>query len=737
MKKSLKMLILMLIFCVFMSGCHTKESGGEIAGTASGMSGTVESDAGKGTDETGTKSEEAETKSEDPPGSTSSSTSARNPDDNRLKEQSRLLKKLYSQDGENQGAYELPVSLGSDEMVICMECDKEKLLLLSADKDLKVLLFDLDTGKMIAEKAYEAEEYAFGDAGFLEDGRIWIYLPEQGKLQYLDGNLNVQKEVEVPESYEAGWSADQEQDILWSMDENELELFSYQIETGEETQYELKALIDELEESDSYWCCLNQTACGYAYVTVSRWGGSSQCYRISVLGGLAEQQMMLSSNFMNFRTEGGAYAFQKWFRLIDFSKDDELITLPRKHQEEIIDYQDQYLFCGRDNVVSVYDCEQKVFYDGYEIQGQSEDEVPLWYYVSCTAARPDSHQVIFVLYCPEETQVILYDLETVPSAEQFSVEKYTKNQIQEHIQENHQNIQTQYGLSVISVDEAERNKDASGYHLEKEFGILDELDANDAFWDFLDTLPDEMAAQMLEGKDCTVEICFGGPITGGEDSGNLSAAGAYVTSWFDEASSTLYSRMVIDSTGKEVLERNLAHEFFHLMEERFIQCETEIYAVREGTAKETRFLDERDSDSGFYSDRKLRESKILDWDTQWMALSPEDSYVYSYDESFYSYGESEEDYVYFYGKDPEQVYFLDGYCRTFPTEDRARIFEYLYMAGNGEELHECFESEHIREKAVYLCQLIRSCYPSVDTSSRNIWEKALSEEDWARVCTGK
>ena len=268
MKKSLKILILMLIFCVFMSGCHTKKPGGETTGISSGMSETMESDSVKGTDE-------AETKSDDSSDSASSSAPAPNPDDNKLKEQSRLLKKLYSQDGENQGAYELPVSLDSDEMVICMECDKEKLLLLGADKNLKVLLFDLDAGEMIAEKEYEAEEYAFGDAGFLEDGSIWLYLPEQGKLQYLDEHLNVQKEVEVPESYEAGWSADQEQDILWSMDENELELFSYQIETGEETQYELKSLIDELEESDEYWCCLNQTACGYAYVTVSKWGGSS------------------------------------------------------------------------------------------------------------------------------------------------------------------------------------------------------------------------------------------------------------------------------------------------------------------------------------------------------------------------------------------------------------------------------------------------------------------------------
>ncbi len=79
-------------------------------------------------------------------------------------------------------------------------------------------------------------------------------------------------------------------------------------------------------------------------------------------------------------------------------------------------------------------------------------------------------------------------------------------------------------------------------------------------------------------------------------------------------------------------------------------------------------------------ERKLQSGgEILTDDSQWNALNPAPD---MYAESYQAYAERDyaaeglADYIYGMGTDPARICFTDPYALTYPTEDRARIFEY-------------------------------------------------------------
>lgn len=142
----------------------------------------------------------------------------------------------------------------------------------------------------------------------------------------------------------------------------------------------------------------------------------------------------------------------------------------------------------------------------------------------------------------------------------------------------------------------------------------------------------------------------------------------------------------------DTLPQNLAHEFTHVMEDRIYAC-----------------AQERD----------------LDYLTYWEALSPPDAYYYSYfdekGEEVSDAGSTAEPVP----EDLDEIWFLDAYSKTYPSEDRARILEYLF-AGEGSRYAYAFQGEPIRRKAQYLCAVIRACFPSAETAQDLPWERMIS-----------
>ena len=96
----------------------------------------------------------------------------------------------------------------------------------------------------------------------------------------------------------------------------------------------------------------------------------------------------------------------------------------------------------------------------------------------------------------------------------------------------------------------------------------------------------------------------------------------------------------------------------------------------------------------------LGETGTLDEET-WSSMNPEDfEYYYAYinengesyewagDPKYTSWGNA------YYSGDVDSVYFIDPYSTTFPTEDRARLREYV-LANPGGSPESSFESVHL------------------------------------------
>lgn len=697
MKK--RLMVLLVLLCLGISGCQRAEADSAVgdgmeAGTGSGLvSGLPERPSG--TPQTETKTQE--------------------------QIQSELLKRLYKADGTNKGAYLLPVELGESSYIIRMECFQNKLLILMGGSGLDVQLFDLDQGKIINSINYDVGYEDMGEGGFLEDGSIWIFVPARETLYYLSLELEMIDSVELDVLYRSAWYSDYDEDILWTMDYEKEMLYYYMVKTQEEKEYSLQALLEEQKDSEGSWWSLDKAGGGFAYLTVTTDFHRLDRYRFSALTRQLTSDLLANTSAMSGGESGSFYQFHDKYRIIDFSEPNQVIGLEGiNEKEQLIFYQDQYLFSGVENKLYIYDCSRGLCYTGYE-GDLPEEEGELWNYVTTAAARPDTRQILFSIMSPQEQKIILCDLEMFTEPRRAAVTRSDVEQVRTQYDKNNQYIEQEYEIQMLTLEEAWEKDDMSGYILWDNVGILDLLDASEMLKEFLDELPSGMVYEMLESRGGDVEICFSGTISGDESSGNLSYAGAYVTTCFydDNGESAFFTRMAADVSLKSMLQTNFAHEWFHLLEDHIWDCEMETCWSGEETEGEAL------SPGG-----KARKELLENWENQWIGISPEDGYFYEYNESL-AYDEEKGIYVYVNEADVDDVYFIDAYSRTFPKEDRARIFEHLYMAGlTGEEFPWGFESVHIRQKAVYLCQLLRSCYPSVDTPEKNIWEQGLCSEDW-------
>ncbi len=222
-------------------------------------------------------------------------------------------------------------------------------------------------------------------------------------------------------------------------------------------------------------------------------------------------------------------------------------------------------------------------------------------------------------------------------------------------------------------------------------GGLKKLDA------FLAALPPQLLRASLSTDYNGLGFYLSGPILPRGTDGISSAAGL--------SSDHGQERYIIFDAFDDSVPATLAHEFMHLLEDK---------------------LEEADNVSG------------QDLLGGFVRLSPR-----NYDDGGYNYGyhtaegfqlsdtaftwEDMDD-----AKHPQDVWYIDSYSRSFPLEDRARIFEKLFTAGDS--LPEYFKSPHLMAKAKYLCALIREAFPELASGPSPVWEKhipAPAGGDWS------
>lgn len=192
----------------------------------------------------------------------------------------------------------------------------------------------------------------------------------------------------------------------------------------------------------------------------------------------------------------------------------------------------------------------------------------------------------------------------------------------------------------------------------------------------------------LSDKVNSISLYFCGRLAPTDGSG-ISTAAAIA---FEENG---HRAIAADVSGSMSLAENLSHELMHVMDDLLL----------------------------------LKESETgIPYLNGWEQILPEGiSYEYSYHEDAGSrYTLSEEK--------PELRWFIDSYAKSFPTEDRARIMEYLLLSyeearrGNADYGKQYFDAASVTplaEKGALLCRLLRECFDSLKNAPVQPWEEPV------------
>ena len=232
-------------------------------------------------------------------------------------------------------------------------------------------------------------------------------------------------------------------------------------------------------------------------------------------------------------------------------------------------------------------------------------------------------------------------------------------------------LSEKYGMEIRIADQCGTEySDYTTVQVTDEEAITAALDTLDKAFS---AYPEGFFSQLSYGSIRKIQVHLSGALTG-QESHEMSSAGA-----FTQPVGDVYL-MVMDIYQYQ-LEANFHHELSHIIDNN---------------------LDWHSQ----YEDTLFSEE-------DWRALSPDDvEYSFSYGYWPPSYEEG------------AQGYFVDDYSRTYPTEDRARIFEYAMS-----DWHYVFdENQPLMEKLDYYARCIRDCFNTDGWPEVAPWEEPLREE---------
>lgn len=262
-----------------------------------------------------------------------------------------------------------------------------------------------------------------------------------------------------------------------------------------------------------------------------------------------------------------------------------------------------------------------------------------------------------------------YDLELVTEAEHDGPP--AGSVVAPELYERAAALSEKYGMEILIAEQCGTvYSDYTTVQITNEDDISMALDTLDAAFS---QYPEGFFSQLCYGTIRKVQIHLSGALTGTENH-EMSSAGA-----FTQPVGDVYL-MVMDIYQYQ-LEANFHHELSHIIDHN-LEWHTGY--------EETLFSED-----------------------VWRSLSPEGAdYSYSYGYWPPSYDEV------------AQGYFVDDYSRTYPTEDRARIFE--YVMSDWDYVFE--DNPAIREKLDYYARCIRDCFNTEGWPEVTPWEEPLQED---------
>lgn len=202
---------------------------------------------------------------------------------------------------------------------------------------------------------------------------------------------------------------------------------------------------------------------------------------------------------------------------------------------------------------------------------------------------------------------------------------------------------------------------------------------------FLEQLSKGLTQEMYEGNRRGLDIYLGGAI---EDKSGVqqSLGGFCFLSDSDRIS------VVVDTTyPDESVYTTLAHEFSHAFE----------FKIQEVIDKQG--------------------SNYFEAWNQLLPSSIQEPYFNTYEEQSNGW-----DYAPYGTK--KEIWFVDPYSRTYPTEDRARMFQYMFTPRKG-KINENINYRNLKYKARFYSLMMRSCFESCKNAETLVWEQYIGELD--------
>lgn len=289
----------------------------------------------------------------------------------------------------------------------------------------------------------------------------------------------------------------------------------------------------------------------------------------------------------------------------------------------------------------------------------------------------------------ERVTVKEYKKGTYPSVEieKKEVQLYTPGELSEELlplKEKTDALEEKHGVEIFIGEEC--GNCIGGYsvspyteyeHLEE---VIEEMERQMAKY------PDGFFEQLKFDYIESIEFHLGGLLYGVADDVLSQAGGFKVT----EGSKVV---IVVDCNDPIAMISTLHHELAHLIDDKIA----------------------RTLSSDEYK---------LDFNTEWEKLNPcEGIYTNTYDEyGFEEYYKYVYDNVLYNSKDFSQAYFVDYYSMTFPTEDRARLFESVMGTYSEYSDTDFNKAIHLKEKINFYADCMRKSFDT--TGWENVeWEK--------------
>lgn len=332
------------------------------------------------------------------------------------------------------------------------------------------------------------------------------------------------------------------------------------------------------------------------------------------------------------------------------------------------------------------------------LTAERETDLPFdYYYISSVYEYSD--YILLEAYAEDKANFILWKPEAAPERRGYdAVSGADYTEINRSLA---QKIKNKYSMEVLYG--------SNGVRHFNDYAVVSETDEkliNNALMQldgFMAKFPEGFFGELISKSAGYDDMCIyltGKIIPNLNESQSISDASAFVTT------ENYQQIMVLDITQSYGLEKNIAHEFMHIIENA-------MYCMN---------YDE----NGEWLNKELFR--------RWDMLNPQGfSYYFSYTDEYGStlgYEAVEYNGAMYYdgcGIDINSIYFVDGYSMTYANEDRARIFENIATT-SAEMLPAYFRGSAMQLKAAYLCACIRDSFDCITDDTVLFWENGINPE---------